>query len=87
MGRDFLDLDQIPPDQLRGILDDSRRLKAERTGWPRLKPDAEQPLKDRIVALIFEKPSTRTRISFDVGIRQIVGSCIRLARRAEVDLE
>lgn len=79
MSRHFLDLDQIPPEELRGILDTSSRLKSDRAGWPRLKRDADQPLKDRIVALIFEKPSTRTRISFDVGIRQMGGETIVLS--------
>ena len=79
MSRHFLDLDQIPPEELRGILDTSLRLKEHRAGWPRLRPDDEQPLKDRIVALIFEKPSTRTRLSFDVGIRQMGGQTIVLS--------
>ena len=77
--RHFLDLDQIPPEELRGILDDSARVKAARAGLPKLTPDAEQPFKDRIVALIFEKPSTRTRISFDVGIRQMGGQTMVLS--------
>ena len=79
MARHFLDLDQIPPEELRGILDDSARVKAARAGLPKLTPDAEQPFKDRIVALIFEKPSTRTRISFDVGIRQMGGQTMVLS--------
>ena len=79
MARHFLDLDQIPPEELRGILDESRRLKTARAGLPKLTPDAEQPFKDRIVALIFEKPSTRTRISFDVGIRQMGGQTMVLS--------
>ena len=79
MGRHFLDLDQIPPEELRGILDESSRIKAHRAGWPKLRPDPEQPFKDRIVALIFEKPSTRTRISFDVGIRQMGGQTMVLS--------
>ncbi len=78
-GRHFLDLDQIPPTELRGILDESSRIKAERAGWPKLRPDPEQPFKDRIVALIFEKPSTRTRISFDVGVRQMGGQTMVLS--------
>ena len=77
--RHFLDLDRVAPAQLRAILDDSARVKAARDGWPRLRPDASQPLKDRIVALIFEKPSTRTRISFDVGIRQMGGQTMVLS--------
>lgn len=77
--RHFLDLHQIPPEELRGILDESQRIKNARAGLPKLTPDAEQPFKDRIVALIFEKPSTRTRISFDVGVRQMGGQTMVLS--------
>jgi ornithine carbamoyltransferase len=69
----------VAPAELRAILDDAARVKAARDGWPRLRPDEGQPLKDRIVALIFEKPSTRTRISFDVGIRQMGGQTMVLS--------
>ncbi len=78
-GRHFLDLDEIPPAELRAILDEAKAIKAARNGAPRLAPDAEQPLSGRIVALIFEKPSTRTRISFDVGIRQMGGETMILS--------
>ena len=77
--RHFLDLDQIPAEELRGILDTSVRIKQARAGQPKLTPDAELPFKDRIVALIFEKPSTRTRISFDVGVRQMGGQTMVLS--------
>jgi ornithine carbamoyltransferase len=77
--RHFLDLDRVAPAELRAILDDAARVKRARDGWPRLRPDEAQPLKDRIVALIFEKPSTRTRISFDVGIRQMGGQTMALS--------
>lgn len=77
--RDFLDLDRIAPVELRAILDDAARVKNERNGWPRMRQDRERALEDRIVALIFEKPSTRTRISFDVGIRQMGGETIYLS--------
>ncbi|MBK0399925.1 ornithine carbamoyltransferase [Limibaculum sp. M0105] len=75
----FLDLDEVPADDLRAILDRSQALKDARAGLPRLTPDAEQPLADRMVALIFEKPSTRTRISFDCGIRQMGGHTMVLS--------
>lgn len=77
--RHFLDIAGVAPAELRAILDRSRALKAARAGLPKLTPDAEQPLKNRIVALIFEKPSTRTRISFDVGIRQMGGETMVLS--------
>ncbi len=79
MGKHFLDLDQVSPEELRGILNDSRHVKDARAGWPKARPDDEQPLKDRMVALIFEKPSTRTRISFDVGVRQMGGQTMVLS--------
>ncbi|MEO0621741.1 MAG: ornithine carbamoyltransferase [Pseudomonadota bacterium] len=77
--RHFLDLDEVAPEELRAILDDASRVKAARNGRPRLAPDEEQPFAERIVALIFEKPSTRTRISFDVGIRQMGGQTMVLS--------
>jgi ornithine carbamoyltransferase len=77
--RHFLDLDRVAPGELRAILEDAARVKAARNGWPRAKADQDQPLRDRIVALIFEKPSTRTRISFDVGIRQMGGQTMVLS--------
>ncbi|MEO1493708.1 MAG: ornithine carbamoyltransferase [Pseudomonadota bacterium] len=77
--RHFLDLHKIAPEDLRRILDDAAAVKAARAGQPKLTPDAEQPFKDRIVALIFEKPSTRTRVSFDVGVRQMGGQTMVLS--------
>jgi ornithine carbamoyltransferase len=79
MTRHFLDLDVVPADELRRILTRSAEIKAARDGQSKLTRDAEQPLRDKIVALIFEKPSTRTRISFDVGIRQMGGETMVLS--------
>ena len=79
MTRHFLDLDQVGTDDLRGILAEAGRMKAARAGRPKGAPDDEQPLAGRIVALIFDKPSTRTRISFDVGIRQMGGETMVLS--------
>jgi ornithine carbamoyltransferase len=69
--RHFLDLQTTPAAELRAMLAGARAMKAGRVGAPRGQPDAEQPLAGRMVALIFEKPSTRTRVSFDVGARQM----------------
>ncbi len=69
----FLDLDRFEGDTLRDILDVGRAFKA---GTP---PDGEpQPLAGKALALIFEKPSTRTRVSFEVGIRQLGGEAVVL---------
>ncbi|RMH49613.1 MAG: ornithine carbamoyltransferase [Alphaproteobacteria bacterium] len=77
--RHFLDLDRVDAPALAGIIAQARRMKAARAGRPRGAPDPEQPLAGRVVALIFEKPSTRTRVSFDVGIRQMGGEVLVLS--------
>ncbi|MEO1776501.1 MAG: ornithine carbamoyltransferase [Pseudomonadota bacterium] len=77
--RHFLDLDRVDPADLRAILDDALAVKAARAGRPKGAPDDTQPLAGRVVALIFEKPSTRTRLSFDVGIRQMGGQTMVLS--------
>jgi ornithine carbamoyltransferase len=77
--RHFLDLHTTPADELRGIIDSARAMKTARDGQPKALPDTERPLEGRMVALIFEKPSTRTRISFDVGVRQMGGQTMVLS--------
>jgi ornithine carbamoyltransferase len=77
--RHFLDIHTTPPDELRGIIETARAMKSARDGQPKAVPDAERPLEGRMVALIFEKPSTRTRISFDVGVRQMGGATMVLS--------
>ncbi len=67
----FLDLHKTDAAALRAIIDDAIAMKKARAGRPRGAPDDDQPLAGRMVALIFEKPSTRTRVSFDVGARQM----------------
>ncbi|MFQ6550389.1 ornithine carbamoyltransferase [Aestuariibius sp. 2305UL40-4] len=75
----FLDIHTTAPDDLRAMIDGARRMKDARAGRTKAAPDDEQPLKDRMVALIFEKPSTRTRVSFDVGVRQMGGETMVLS--------
>ncbi|MBP0484007.1 ornithine carbamoyltransferase [Sagittula salina] len=75
----FLDIHKTDKHALRAIIDDAKAVKSARVGQPKAAPDAELPLKDRMVALIFEKPSTRTRTSFDVGVRQMGGQTMVLS--------
>jgi ornithine carbamoyltransferase len=75
----FLDIHKTDPAELRAIIDRARAMKDARNGHPRGMPDAEQPLSGRMVALIFEKPSTRTRVSFDMGVRQMGGQTMVLS--------
>lgn len=76
---DFLDIHKTDPAALRQIITEAKRLKEARKGQPKGTPDAEQVLANHMVALIFEKPSTRTRVSFDVGVRQMGGQTMVLS--------
>ena len=74
--RHFLDISALPTGDLRTMLDAGVALKQKRkaandAGEPR-------PLAGKTLAMIFEKPSTRTRVSFDVGMRQLGGEAIML---------
>jgi len=74
----FLDLNEVSKESLRGIIDDARTRKQARAGKPKGFVDQDRPLEGRVLAMIFEKPSTRTRVSFDVGMRQLGGQAILL---------
>lgn len=75
----FLDIHKTEPQALRHIIDNAQDMKSARKGLPRGTSDADTPLSGRVVALIFEKPSTRTRVSFDVGVRQMGGQTMVLS--------
>ena len=76
MTRHFLDIHRLDAADLRAILDDAQARKAARKGWPQGRADADAPGRDRVLAMIFEKNSTRTRFSFDAAIRQLGGASI-----------
>ena len=85
MVRHFLDLYRLTPEDLRAILDDARDRKAARQGWPKGRVDADAPARDHVLAMIFEKNSTRTRFSFDAAIRQLGGDAI-IANASDMQL-
>lgn len=76
--RHFLSLTDAGADGIAAILADALDRKAARSGWPKGKPDADAPLAGHALAMVFEKNSTRTRVSFDMAIRQLGGSSIVL---------
>ncbi|MFO1240058.1 MAG: ornithine carbamoyltransferase [Sphingomonadaceae bacterium] len=79
MIRHFLSLSDAGSDGIAAILADALDRKAARTGWPKGKPDADAPLADHTLAMIFEKNSTRTRVSFDMAMRQLGGDAMFMA--------
>jgi len=77
--RHFLDLDSINANELRSIVEHAKELKDGKVGL-------DLPLAGKVLAMIFEKPSTRTRVSFEVGMKQLGGDVIVL-NNSELQLE
>jgi ornithine carbamoyltransferase len=70
----FLDLSAVSSEDLRLIMDDAKARKAKLKAG-----NGDKPLAGKMLAMIFEKPSTRTRVSFDVGMRQLGGETLFLS--------
>jgi ornithine carbamoyltransferase len=74
-GRHFLDLSDIPKNELRRVLSAAASMKARRVKGT---PPRERPLAGKVLAMIFDRPSTRTRVSFDIGMRELGGDTVML---------
>lgn len=72
--RHFLDIDRLDKATIRSILDQAALYKSSKAG-------KGEPLKGKTIVLIFEKPSTRTRVSFEVGMMQLGGNVVVLSER------
>jgi ornithine carbamoyltransferase len=79
--RHFLDLGDLTPGEIRHILDGARRIKARR----RAPIATDKVLAGKSIAMIFEQPSMRTRMSFDMGIRELGGESIMVTGK-EIEL-
>ena len=74
----FINISDLSKSELRSIIDGAKKRKSERGEKPNSQPDSDQPIKGKTMIMLFAKPSTRTRISFDLAIKQLGGSSIIL---------
>jgi ornithine carbamoyltransferase len=79
MMRHFLNLTDAGPDAVAAMINDALDRKAARAGWPKGKADFDAPLTGHTLGMIFEKNSTRTRVSFEMAMQQLGGAAIFMA--------
>ena len=76
--KNFLNISDISAKDLRFIINEAHKRKSDRSGFNKSAPDKDKPFEGKSIVMIFEKPSTRTRISFDIAVKQLGGSSIIL---------
>jgi len=76
--KNFLNISDLSSHELRQIINEAKIRKSKRKGFNKSATDFDQPFAGKSMIMIFEKPSTRTRISFDIASKQLGGSSIIL---------
>jgi ornithine carbamoyltransferase len=79
MPRHFLDIQGTPREDLRHILSNAAKMKVARKDLPKGAKEWGEPLRGKSLALVFERPSTRTRVSFEMAMRQLGGEVLFLS--------
>ena len=76
--KNFIDISDLSSQSLRSIIEEAKSRKKNRKNLNKSAPDDDKPFEGKSMAMIFEKPSTRTRMSFDIAVKQLGGSSIIL---------
>ena len=74
--KNFINISDCSSVELRAIIEEAKKRKQNRSGLNKSAPDEDKPFEGKSMAMIFEKPSTRTRMSFDIAVKQLGGSSI-----------
>jgi ornithine carbamoyltransferase len=76
--KNFINISDHSSSELRAIIDEAKSRKLNRKNLNKSAPDEDKPFEGKSMAMIFEKPSTRTRMSFDISVKQLGGTSIIL---------
>ena len=76
--KNFINISDLSSKELRSIIEEAKSRKLNRKNLNKSSPDEDRPFEGKSMAMIFEKPSTRTRMSFDIAVKQLGGSSIIL---------